>query len=239
MALMNIKCFLLILFFKKFFGYQKDILPVKLTSGSTWCSYLNRSIVNNHRLIADCDVLATYAFIFCRYLNLSSVVCAGYNNSDTETLDTLDSGEYHAALLTRINEKWIFFDPSYVSPDLSETALTLSSSKEILEPIEQIQDEQILFNEQAKTKIQQKSKYFVKYFSVPKKAALLLGSAAFEENLADEQMSSFNEIINVFKENTSLIEFYKDKNIFSDLTSIIIRFCLFLIIISFINKRNC
>jgi len=233
--------------FKKFFGYQKDILPVKLSLNTTWCSYLNRSIANNHRLIADCDVLSTYAFIFCRYLDLNTVVCAGYNNSDAQTLDTLDSEEYHAALLSKINEKWVFFDPSYVSPDLSETALTLSSAKNFIGArlpspyeTEQMQDEQIYADQKykAEPKIQQKPKYFVKYFSVPQKAALLLGSSAFEQNLEDDEISSFNEIIEIFKNNSSLVDYYKNKNIFSDLTSITIRFCLFLIIISFIIKET-
>jgi len=112
------------------FGYQKDIFPAKLPRGSTWSSYFGRSIENNTRLLADCDVLSTYAFIFTRYLGLESAIVVGYNNVSPENLDTLTSDEHHAALYVNSDNGWVVFDPSEAVPDMSHQAMLLSMKEE-------------------------------------------------------------------------------------------------------------
>ncbi|MDD5439799.1 MAG: transglutaminase domain-containing protein [Candidatus Omnitrophica bacterium] len=112
--------------FNKCFGYQRDILPIKLASGATWNLYLDKFIRQNRRLLTDCDVLSTYALIFTRYLGLKSAVIVGYNNTDPAGLTTLTSDKHHAALLVKVDAEWLIFDPTAITPDMSWEALRLS-----------------------------------------------------------------------------------------------------------------
>lgn len=93
------------------FGYQKDIFEVNLTKGTTWASYLERVLGRGSRLLCDCDVLSTYSFIFLKYLGFDCVVAFGYNNQDLDDLNYLRADELHAAVLFKLNQDWLIFDP--------------------------------------------------------------------------------------------------------------------------------
>ncbi|MDD4202262.1 MAG: hypothetical protein PHQ52_02220 [Candidatus Omnitrophica bacterium] len=231
--------------FYKFFGYQKDILPVELPKGKTWDEYLNTYINDNIRLLADCDVLSTYAFIFMKYLDLPTIVCAGYNNTEHKTMTTLDHTEYHAATLVKIKDKWTLFDPSTVTPDFTEEALILSAQKE--ENQEKINEILSLITQDQKDNVENfkqdfsLSKFPAKKFSMPKTILSLLSEFTTSDTPAvmqsmDTSQSTLLEISDFFKNNEYISSFYQNIDLVAFTCSGLIRICIILVLISFSLK---
>ncbi|MCK4248802.1 MAG: hypothetical protein KAX15_03385, partial [Candidatus Omnitrophica bacterium] len=94
----------------KYFAYQTGKIKIALPQGRTWGQFLERYILENKRLLCDCDILAAYSSIFARELGLENAVLIGYAN--TSDLSRLISDENHAALAVKIEGKWLIFEPT-------------------------------------------------------------------------------------------------------------------------------
>ena len=165
--------------FNKCFGYQKNVLPVRLTGGMTWGEYLSRSVSNNLRFMCDCDVLSTYAFIFTRYLGIKSVVAVGYLNGP-ESPDSLRAEELHAVTLVNLDDEWLIFDPSYITPDVSAKAAALTGKR----PVPAMGSAES--GESGKAYPSAPSEMAAKRFTVPKGVMNLLGVDLFGKDVAGE-----------------------------------------------------
>lgn len=171
----------------KCFGYQKDIIPVKLASGATWTGMLNDTLKNNKRLLADCDVLSVYSLIFARYMSIKSAVAVGYNNSDPATLETLTQDKHHALLLIRINGKWMIFDPMEITPDMKDAALEIANINEQRQENRSEKDGGGPgFRNDANIEPADLSSFTAKRFQMPANVAQVLGTVIFQKDSADD-----------------------------------------------------
>ncbi len=161
------------------FGYQKGIIPVTLPRGVTWTRYISRSVSENKRLLCDCDVMATYAFIFSRYLGMDSVILIGFENAGNGSGGSLGPDEYHAVLYVNAGPSWIIYDPTRIAPDMTAEAenITDKSSDQLQSGPGQ---------RAAKTVTRPKA---VNTYSLPESAAGVLGEALFSEESSDNAAS--------------------------------------------------
>ena len=95
----------------RYFGYQTGLEAIFRKRNLTWNAMLQDRISSNLRLLADCDVLCTYAYIFMKYLDLDPVLLLGFLNSG-ESPDDLNSSEVHSMLYVKAGRKWVLFDPT-------------------------------------------------------------------------------------------------------------------------------
>ncbi len=101
-----------------YFGYQIGIQEVLLSEGQTWNSVLKIAIKNNKILIADCDVLSTFSYIYLRYLDIKPVFLIGFL-IQTDPINSLTLDKLHAALYLKSGQNWLVYDPTIFTNDLS------------------------------------------------------------------------------------------------------------------------
>ena len=162
------------------FGYQNDIISVDLPEGMTWSEYLRQMLELKDRMLCDCDVLSTYAFIFLKYMGFPAAVVVGYNNQDKEGLDRLSDDEHHAAVLVKVDKEWVLFDPTEIVPDMTREALRSS-----LGEVSYIQD-QADGSQETEAAITGTG---AKRIIIPARMAGLLGSIIFSDEIKAAQMN--------------------------------------------------
>ncbi|MFH1767594.1 MAG: hypothetical protein ABH858_00350 [Candidatus Omnitrophota bacterium] len=101
-----------------YFGYQTGITDVYPQEEETWNAYLGKTLQSNNRLLCDCDVLSTFAFIYLKYLDLHPLFLVGYLNTEN-IKNALSPTELHAALYVEENKQWLIFDPTLFIEDFS------------------------------------------------------------------------------------------------------------------------
>jgi len=98
-------------------AYQAGKIRVVLPEGMTYGEYLEEMIDKYGRLLADCDILATYAKIFFEQLGVEPenvVILCGYNNASD--YGQLTGNEAHALLAVTFDDRCILFDPTHFAP---------------------------------------------------------------------------------------------------------------------------
>jgi hypothetical protein len=109
----------------KYLGYNVK-QKVALRKG-TWMNFLGLVLRTEDRFVSDCDVLTSMAFIFARYLKLDAIMVVGFNNRGGGSLVGRESA--HAALIIRIGNKWLYYDPSLEAPFVSLERLKPESQR--------------------------------------------------------------------------------------------------------------
>ncbi|MFC1593835.1 hypothetical protein ACFL38_00735 [Candidatus Omnitrophota bacterium] len=119
-----------------YFGYQAGLQDVHLENDDTWNTMLNTTLKQHRKLLCDCDVLSTFAFIYLKYLDLKPVLLIGYINSPDKK-DVLALDELHATLNVNTQEKWMIFEPTLFTTNfsslLAEKKATSSTTLNIIE----------------------------------------------------------------------------------------------------------
>jgi len=214
--------------FNKCFGYQKNILPVKLVKGMTWGDYLDQSVSKNRRFMADCDVLSTYAVIFMRYLGIKSVVAVGYNNY-LDPLDTLTAKEQHALNIAYLKNSFVFFDPSAVTPDVTGSVKIIGKNDKSPEKKDH----------ESTTGLPEANRLRAKQYTISKNVMNFLGNNFFDSPERSDYFSTSTSAFSVLDINQNdLLAFYKEKALLRQWTSITVLIFLGLFAFSLFTKAS-
>ena len=94
-----------------YFGYQTGLKNVIYKRGKTWNSLLKEKLKSDQRMLADCDVLSTYGYIYLRYLGFKPVIIIG-SLITADNVQVIKPEDLHATIYLKISGKWTIFEPT-------------------------------------------------------------------------------------------------------------------------------
>lgn len=94
-----------------YFEYQTSSKEIIKPPGKTWNYFLKEKIKSEKKLAADCDVLAAYAYIYFKFLDLHPALIIGYFNLPGQS-SQLETEHLHATLYLLSGEGPLLFEPT-------------------------------------------------------------------------------------------------------------------------------
>ncbi|MDD5069618.1 MAG: hypothetical protein PHV17_02720 [Candidatus Omnitrophica bacterium] len=202
-----------------YFGYQSGIQKIELAPGKTWNDLLSDCIKNRQRLLSDCDVLSTFAYIYLKHLGFNPILIVGYINS-SDYPKILHPQELHATLYLKYQGNWIIFEPTLFTENFQTNITDNGLITEEKQIISQENSENKKELERALSQTQ------TKYFRLPAKIQKQFKKTAKNKPDIHETRSLVELLIS--KENQNSMK--AQKSLLNTIITMLIYFYLFSII---------